>query len=282
MKGRTVAVISANISILLILLVVLLPFYWMIISSFKTRPDLFKLPPDWIPKTVVLDHYQAVLRGGIRQRVGFLTYFRNSLIVCLSVVGLTLVLAIPASYALSRLRFGGQRTIMSAVLMTQMFPIVMLLIPLYIMFMRMRLLNTHLSVVLTYLVFTVPFSVWMLKGYFDTIPKELEEAAMIDGCSELVAMWRVVLPNIRPGIIAVSIVSFISGWDEFIIALTLLAKNSMRTLPPGIVLSFVGEFQIRWGDMMAASVIISVPVVVASGVLYKYLVGGLTKGAVKG
>jgi len=282
MKTRTVGLISANVLTLFVLIIVLLPFYWMIISSFKPTPDLFKLPPDWIPKTWVLDHYQAVLRGGIRERVGFLTYFKNSLIVCLAVVAVTLILATPAAYILSRVKFGGGRTIINLILVTQMVPIVMLLIPLYIMFMNMRLLNTYTSVVLTYLVFTLPFSMWMLKGYIDTIPKELEEAAMIDGCSELAALWRVVLPSIRPGLIAVSIVSFLAGWDEFIIALTLLSRNSMRTLPPGIVLSFVGEFQIRWGDMMAASVIISMPVVFASALLYKYLVGGLTKGAVKG
>jgi len=168
------------------------------------------------------------------------------------------------------------------VLVSQMLPIVMLLIPFYIAFRKLGLLNTYVSVVFPYLVFTLPFSMWMLKGYFDTIPRALEEAAMIDGCGRVEAMRRVLLPNITPGLIATSIVAFIMAWDEFIIALTLLVSDNMRTLPPGIIMSFVGEFEIRWGDMMAASMIITIPVMLAFAFLHKHLVKGLIAGAVKG
>ena len=130
--------------------------------------------------------------------------------------------------------------------------------------------------------FTLPFSIWMLKGYFDSIPIELDEAAKVDGCNKFQAMIRIILPNIRPGLTATAIVTFIMAWDEFIISLTIMDKNEMRTLPVGIIQSFVGEFSIKWGEMMAASVITTIPVILIFIFLSKHLIGGLTKGAVKG
>jgi len=268
--------------ILIILCLTLFPFYWMILTSFKPRTELFTLPPDWIPKTPTLKNYYDVLFSVKAERLNFITYFKNSVIVCITVVALTLILAVPAGYSFSRFRFGGRRAVLNLVLISQMLPIVMLLIPFYIAFRKLGLLNTYICVILPYLVFTLPFSMWMLKGYFDTIPTELEDAAMVDGCTKLGAMGKVILPNILPGIIATIIVAFMMAWDEYIIALTLLARDEMRTLPPGIVLSFVGEFEIRWGPMMAASVIISLPVMLIFAFLHKHLIAGLTAGAVKG
>lgn len=268
--------------ILFALFLTLFPFYWMVLTSFKFRAELFQLPPDWIPKTPTLKNYYDVLLSVKAERLNFITYFKNSVVVCIAVVALTLILAIPAGYSFSRFRFGGRRTVLNLVLVSQMLPIVMLLIPFYVTFRRFGLLNTYTSVILPYLVFTLPFSMWMLKGYFDAIPTELEDAAMVDGCTKLEAMRKVILPNILPGVIATSIVAFMMAWDEFIIALTLLARDEMRTLPPGIVLSFVGEFEIRWGPMMAASVVISLPVMLIFAFLHKHLIAGLTAGAIKG
>lgn len=280
MMGKSHKVIVITI-ILGALFLTLLPFYWMVLTSFTPRAELFKLPPDWIPKTVTLKNYYDILLSVKAEQLNFITYFKNSVVVSVAVVVLTLILAVPAGYSFSRFRFGGRRAVLNLVLVSQMLPIVMLLIPFYVTFRRFNLLNTHISVILPYLVFTLPFSMWMLKGYFDTIPIELEDAAVVDGCTKLGAMRRVILPNILPGVIATSIVAFIMSWDEFIIALTLLAKDEMRTLPPGIVLSFVGEFEIRWGAMMAASVIISLPVMLIFAFLQKHLIGGITTGAVK-
>lgn len=280
MMGKSHKVIVITI-ILGALFLTLLPFYWIVLTSFTPRAELFKLPPDWIPKTVTLKNYYDILLSVKAEQLNFITYFKNSVVVSVAVVVLTLILAVPAGYSFSRFRFGGRRAVLNLVLVSQMLPIVMLLIPFYVTFRRFNLLNTHISVILPYLVFTLPFSMWMLKGYFDTIPIELEDAAVVDGCTKLGAMRRVILPNILPGVIATSIVAFIMSWDEFIIALTLLAKDEMRTLPPGIVLSFVGEFEIRWGAMMAASVIISLPVMLIFAFLQKHLIGGITTGAVK-
>jgi multiple sugar transport system permease protein len=204
------------------------------------------------------------------------------MIVSIATVIITLILSTPAAYAFSRSRFMGKRTLIYLVLISQMLPIVLILIPLYITFKNLGLLSTYLGLILPYLMFTLPFSIWMLKGYFDSIPRELDEAAKVDGCSRLQAMLRVVLPNVRPGLTATAIITFIMAWDEFIIALTIMDKNEMRTLPVGIIQSFVGQFSIKWGEMMAASVITTIPVVIIFIFLGKHLIGGLTRGAVKG
>lgn len=274
--------ILAALIIAIALFTILFPFYWATLCSLRPRAELFKIPPDWLPRNLTLVNYKSVLLSGATVRLNFFTYFKNSVIVCISVVILTLILAIPSGYVFSRFRFGGRRSLLNLILVSQMLPIVVLLIPIYIMFRKLHLLNTYISVILPYLVFTLPFSIWMLKGYFDTIPRALEEAAMIDGCGRLKAMTKVLLPSIIPGIIATAIVSFMQAWDEFIIALTLLSNDRMRTLPPGIVLKFVGEFDIRWGDMIASCVIITIPVIVIFALLHKHLITGLTAGAVKG
>ena len=174
--------------IVIALFVTLFPFYWSTLCSFRPRTELFKIPPDWLPRNLTLAHYKSVLFSVATVRLNFFTYFKNSIIVCISVVILTLILAVPSGYVFSRFRFGGRRGLLNLILISQMLPIVMLLIPIYIMFRKLHLLNTYISVVLPYLVFTLPFSIWMLKGYFDTIPRALEEAAMIDGCGRLKAM----------------------------------------------------------------------------------------------
>ncbi len=204
------------------------------------------------------------------------------MIVTIASVVLTLFLATPAGYVFSRMKFFGRRTLIYVVLISQMLPIVLILIPIYTLFLKLRLLSTYIGLVLPYLMFTLPFSIWMLKGYFDSIPTELDDAAKVDGCTKFQAFLRVILPNVRPGITATSIVAFIMCWDEFIIALTIMDKNEMRTLPVGIIQSFVGQFSIKWGEMMAASVITTIPVVLIFIFLSKHLIGGLTKGAVKG
>ena len=268
--------------ILLLLALYLSPLYWMISTSFKHQPEIFRLPPTLVPRNFTLDNYAGILAGSLASAIPFLAYFRNSLIVALGTVFATLVLAAPAAYAFSRVPFRGKRRLIYFVLVSQMLPVVLILIPLYRMLMRVRLLSTYPGLVLPYLMLTLPFSIWMLKGYFDTIPRELDEAGKVDGCTKLQAMLRVIMPNVTPGLTATAIVTFIMAWDEFIIALTIMDKNAMRTLPVGMIQSFVGEFSIKWGEMMAASVVTAIPVVLIFVFLSRYLIGGLTAGAVKG
>ena len=267
---------------LLLLVVVLLPIYWMVITSFKLQPEIFRIPPTFVPKNFTFANYRAVLIGNLAHSVAIPTYLKNSLIVALATVLATLLLATPAGYAFSRVPFRGKRVLIYGVLVSQMLPIVLILIPLYRTFLSLHLLSTYAGLVLPYLMFSLPFSIWMLKGYFDSIPRELDEAAKVDGCTKGQAMLRVILPNTKAGLTATSIVTFIMAWDEFIISLTIMDKDSMRTLPVGLLQSFVGEFSIKWGEMMAASVVTTIPVVLLFIFLSKYLIGGLLAGAVKG
>lgn len=270
------------LAILLLLLLYLGPLYWMISTSFKRQPEIFRLPPTLVPLEFTLDNYRAILSGTMASAIPFLIYLRNSLVVALGTVLLTLVLASPAAYALSRVPFRGKRRLTYFVLVSQMLPVVLILIPLYRLLQQARLLSTYPGLILPYLMLTLPFSIWMLKGYYDTIPRELDEAAKVDGCTRLQAMLQVILPNVKPGLTATAIISFIMAWDEFIIALTVMDRNDMRTLPVGMIQSFVGEFSIKWGEMMAASVVTAVPVVLLFVFLSRYLIGGLIAGAVKG
>jgi multiple sugar transport system permease protein len=263
-------------------LLYLMPLYWMISTSFKLQPEIFRLPPTFIPETLTLENYRAIIAGTMALAIPFLVYFKNSLVVTIFTVLATLLLATPAAYAFSRVRFRGKRNLIYFVLVSQMLPVVLILIPLYQTFIRLRLLSTYPGLVLPYLMLTLPFSIWMLKGYFDSIPRELDEAARVDGCTKGQTMIRVILPNVTPGLTATAIVTFIMAWDEFIIALTIMDANEMRTLPVGMIQSFVGQFSIKWGEMMAASVVTTIPVVIIFIFLSKYLIGGLIAGAVKG
>ncbi len=268
--------------VLLLLILVLLPIYWMGVTSFKLQPEIFKIPPTLLPQQFTWSNYTQTLAGNLASSIAFLAYFRNSLVVALLTVLATLLLATPAAYAFSRVPFGGKRTLTYLVLVSQMLPIVLILIPLYRTFLKLGLLSSYPGLVLPYLMFSLPFSIWMLKGYFDSIPHELDDAAKVDGCNRMQAMLRVIMPNVRPGLTATAIVTFIMAWDEFIISLTIMDKDAMRTLPVGMIQSFVGQFSIKWGQMMAASVITAVPVVIIFIFLSRHLIGGLITGAVKG
>ncbi len=276
--GRAVQVTA----IIVVLLLYLLPLYWMISTSFKFQPEIFRVPPTFIPVDFTFENYTSVLFGTMASAIPFLVYFKNSVVVSIFTVLTTLALATPAAYAFSRVPFRGKRKLIYFVLVSQMLPQVLILIPLYRTFMKIRLLSTYPGLILPYLMLTLPFSIWMLKGYFDTIPRELDEAAKVDGCTKFQAMFRVIIPNVAPGLTATAIIAFIMAWDEFIIALTIMDDNVMRTLPVGMIQSFVGQFSVKWGEMMAASVVTTIPVIIIFTFLSKYLIGGLIAGAVKG
>jgi multiple sugar transport system permease protein len=279
---KTLASVLTYIAILVMLLIPFFPLYWMVNTSFKDLGAVFAMPPQWLPLKPTLDNFKNVLASAKGIQLNFLTYFKNSLLVCTGTVILSITIATFASYAFSRFRFGGRRFLLNLVLTSQMFPLTLLLISFYIFFARIGLLNTRTGLIVINTSFALPFCVWMLKGFFDRIPQEIEEAAMIDGCGTLQALVQVVLPMALPGIFAVAVFSFMVAWDEYLFALTLIGHDPFRTLPPGIVLSFVGQFEIRWGDMMAASIIATVPVLIIFLFFQRYLIQGLTEGAVKG
>jgi ABC-type glycerol-3-phosphate transport system permease component len=255
--------------------VVLFPFYWLLASSVKTQDQLFTIPPLWVPTAPTLGNFVRLFQGQ------FPTWFQNSLVVAVATTVIGLTLAALAAYAFSRFPFRGSRTLSTLFLFIQLFPVAVVIIPLFMLWTSLKLTNTYWSLIVTYLVFGLPISTWLLIGFFNAVPVELEEAAMIDGSSRLGALWRVTLPLSLPGLAATAIYVFLLAWNEFFFALTFMNSTEMRTIPVGIE-SFFAEHSVDWGLVMAGSVVASVPVVVLFGLLSRYFIQGLTSGAVKG
>ncbi|MCP4197693.1 MAG: carbohydrate ABC transporter permease [Proteobacteria bacterium] len=281
-KRRTLITRLSYLFIIVVLILVLFPIYWMFASAIKPVEDLFVIPPQWIPSNPTVENTYSVIYGDYERSSLFPRYFLNSVIVTAGTTALSLLVSTLAAYAISRYPFRGSGGLMVSILSTQMFPQGMLLISLYLIFLRMNLLNTYPALILANTTFAIPFSIWMLKGFFDTIPTEIEDAARVDGATRLVLLTRIVLPLMAPGLIAAGIYTFLIAWDEYLFAAILTTSPEMRTLPPGIVQSFVGQFYLNWPNVMAASVLVTIPVTLLFIFLQKYLVQGLTVGAVKG
>ncbi len=274
---RTVMRIVTYVILILLFIFAFFPTFWMLSTSFKSQGEAFFYPPTWWPHQFTFHSYQILPADA----EGFVRYFLNSVIVSVCTTLLTLLAAVPGGYVLSRFHFRGTRAILLVILTTQMFPYVVILISLYTLFRQLHLLNTYPALVLAFTTFSLPFSIWMIKGFCDTLPIDLEEAARIDGLSRLGVLGRIVLPLIVPGVIAVGFFAFLNSWNELLYAVTLTTTPDMRTIPAGFIGTYVGEFQDRWPDMMAASVIVALPIVLFFTLFQRQLVSGLTAGAVK-
>ena len=256
------------------------PMIWMLITSFKSQFAALKYPPEFIPQNPNLEQYDRLLSP--KNDVGrqFLRYMLNSIFVSTATTIFGVAVAVPAAYAFARFKLPGRQALFFSVLFRNMFPAVVFLMPLFIMMRWMGLVNTYSSLIITYLTFGLPLSIWLLKGFYDNIPVELEQAARMDGCTRFQAFYMVVMPLSAPGIIATAIYSFITAWNEYVYALTFLNDDEKLTLPVGLQ-RFFTEYATNWPGLMAASFIMSVPVVVMFLVLQKYFVRALTEGAVK-
>lgn len=254
----------------------LLPVYWLVATSLTPRTEVFSYPPRLFPANPTFDAYASLFTNP-----DLFNYLRNSLIVSVVTALLSVIVSAYMGYAFSKFRYRGRRSLMYFVLASQMFPQALLLVTLYTVFAAYGLLNTYTALVLSFTTFTLPLCVWMLKGFFDTIPDELIEAARVDGASRMRIIHSIVLPLSAPGLVAAGLFAFVRGWNDFIFALT-LAGPEKQTLPPGLVNTFIGEASTAWPELMAASLVTSLPVAIAFIALQRYLVGGLTAGAVKG
>jgi len=258
----------------------MLPMAWMFLTSIKSQFAALQYPPEWFPKEVTFEQYWILLSPTSDVGQEFLRYMLNSIWVSSATTVLGVVVAVPAAYAFSRFRFPGRGGLFYSVLVRNMFPAVVFLMPLFIMMRWVGLVNTHWSLIITYLTFGLPLSIWLLKGFYDNIPPQLEQAARIDGASRFQAFLLIVMPLSAPGIVATAIYSFILAWNEYVYALTFLNDQSKLTLPVGLQ-RFFTEYATNWPGLMAASFIMSVPVVVLFLVLQKWFVRALTEGAVK-
>ncbi|MFN8522253.1 MAG: carbohydrate ABC transporter permease [Chloroflexota bacterium] len=267
-------VIATYVSILFFLLWTLVPFVWMMLASVKTNKEIYN---DFtlFPKSVYWGHYASLMTGK------FATWLRNSANISIVATALSIVLGSMGAYAITRLHFAGRRAIALGLIFTYLVPSSLLFIPLFQIVARMDLADTQLSLMLVYPTFTLPFCTWMLCSYFRSIPVELEDAAMIDGCGRLGVLFRIVLPLSAPALVVVCLFSFTQAWNEFLYALVFTNSVSTRTVTVGLT-QMLGEDVFYWGQMMAAALITAVPPVVMYTLAQRMVIRGLTVGGVKG
>lgn len=250
-----------------------LPLIWFFLTSLKSRVDAFSIPPKLI-FTPTMSNFQNVLEDG-----SFMHYYFNSLFIGTATTALSLLFGLPAAYALARYKMKKKEDLAFWILSVRMAPPIMVILPFYLIFQKLHLLDTYTGIILIYLTISLPFVVWMMRGYFESIPIDLENAARIDGASRLKAIVTVSIPLAAPGIVAASIFSFIMAWNEFIFAL-ILTGNQTKTTTVAVT-GFITLEGIRWGEIAAAGTLICLPVVVFGLIIQKYLVSGLTMGSVK-
>jgi multiple sugar transport system permease protein len=252
-----------------------LPVLWMLSTSFKGNGEVFQTPPRLITKSFSFDAYLEILGNGAQLR-----FFLNSYIVALSVTALTLLVAILAGYAFSRFRFPFQKTINAVIVSVQAVPPITLVIPYFGLVVALGLYNTYPGLIVTHMVFTLPYAIIMTTAYLNTLPKELDESVKVDGGSSWTALWRILVPISVPGLVAVGVYTFMISWNEYLFALTLTRTDDMRTVPIGIQL-LMGQHSYEWNQMMAMSILGSIPVLVLFLLFQRRFIGGLTSGAVK-
>ena len=251
------------------------PIFWMISYSVRPVSDFFAEEPIWISSNFTFEGYFKVFSS-----VPFARYAVNSLVVSIISTMCTTLIGLFAGYAFARFRFIGRDKLSTLLLITQMFPEIVLVIPLALIMRSLKFYDTYYSLIVTYMSITIPFSVWMIKGYVQTIPRELESAAIIDGCNLIQVIFRVIYPVIRPGVAAVAVYTFLIAWGEFVFALTFLGSEEMKTLPIGIAMNF-GQYTFNYELIMPMAVMYAIPAVVICAIFQKNVVKGLTAGGLK-
>lgn len=261
---------------LVVFAVMVFPVFWMVTTAFKTNDEIDSFNPTWIPKNPTLSHFSDAIH-----RQYFWTDVKNSVIVVVATVVIALVLSFFAAVALAKYRFSGRKLFIVLVIGVQMLPQAGLIIPLYSVLAKHALVDTLIGVTLVYLTFALPFCIWTLRGFVLGIPKDLEEAAMVDGSTRIGAFVRILLPLIAPGLVATSVFAFITSWNEFIFANTLLNSGSKQTITVWLSFLYGGNRFVDWGEIMAASTLIAIPVVIFFLLVQRRISFGLTAGAVK-
>ncbi len=274
--------VSLNGTGVLVALVTLFPIAWMISTAFKPSQEIFSLTPDLAPSHPTLGNFAQVISGQASGIGSVWLFFRNSIAVTLATVLLASVVSLLASVAIARFRFRFRASVLILLLIVQMIPAQALIIALFLDFNRLGLLENLLGLILVYAAQALPVSIWMLRNFVATVPKELEEAAAIDGASAPTIFWRILFPLVAPGLVATSIFAFITAYNEFIVALTFLGQAHSTYTLPIYVTYFFGRGGAQWGPIMAASTMYTIPVVIFFLIVRRRLVGGLVAGAVKG
>jgi multiple sugar transport system permease protein len=278
-RGRLGRTLLTYLGLSIYGLLAVFPLYWLFKSSLTVGLDLIAATPSLLPRTLDFSNYERVLSVGL-----IVTFFANSLKVALISTICTIAIASLAAYSLTRFRYRGRDLIRSSVLLAYMFPGILLAIPLALVYGQLGLINSHAGLVLAYVTFSLPFALWLLIAYFQTIPREIDEAARVDGATHLDVFLRIILPLAAPGIVTASIFAFLSAWNEFTLALVLIQENELKTLPTGLALFLQGGpgDTIEWGGRMAAGVMVIIPSLIFFLLASGRIARGLAAGAVKG
>jgi len=265
----------------LAMLIICAPGAWIVLNSFRPTVEIMAKPPVWIPRKLSLDAYTSMFGGLGHGGVPVLDYFRNSLIVSITSTIIAIAIGMAGGYAFARYRFKGKSALFLGLMLTRTVPGIALSLPLFIIFARTGLIDTHIGLILVYVALNVPFTIWLIDGFFRQVPRDLAEAAQIDGCTPWQAFWQVEFPLAGPGVASAAIFAFMTSWNEFALASQLTRSTDSQTLPVGL-LDFTSEYTIDWRGMCALAVVMIAPAFALTFVIQKRLVSGLTFGAVKG
>lgn len=266
----------------LIIVIVFAPLLWLFISSISTLQELLNVPVHWIPQEPTFERYKQIIYAtGTDSAAVFRRSILNSFIVASSVTIICVGLGSLAAYSFARLRFAGQGKLMYVMLFSYMLPPIMIMVPLYSIMAELKFMDTIKGLVIVYCALIMPFAVWIMRGYFLTIPSDLEDAALIDGCTRLGALFRVVFPLSAPGLVATALFCFLASWEEFLLALVFTSSPNAKTIPVAIS-EFVGRHAIDYGMMATGGVVAAIPPILVALLFQRYLISGLTSGAVKG
>lgn len=270
-------VILCILSVVL-LCILLFPLFWILMTSLKTEQEIFRIPPTIIPEKLNLQSYAAQVETG---DFNMFQSFANSFIISIGATIISVLLAVPASYGIAKYRFRGRKVMLLGFLVTQMLPVAVLLTPMFILFRGMNLYNTAGAAILADATIGIPFSILILKNYFASIPKDLEEAAYIDGCNRFSAFVRVLIPIAKPGVMVCAIFSFLYAWGDLAYGMTFIIDQQKRPITAGIF-NFMGQYGTKWSYLTAFAVVTIIPVALIFIFMQKYIISGMTSGAVKG
>lgn len=276
-SNRKVNLVLCTASVVL-LCILLFPLFWIFITSLKTEKEIFQIPPTFYPHVLNTKSYAAQIESG---DFNMFRSFANSLVISTGAMLIAVVLAVPASYAIAKYRFKGRNGMLLCFLVTQMLPVSVLLTPMFIMFKGMHVYNTWMAAILADATIGIPFSVLILKNFFASIPKELEEAAYIDGCTRFSAFIRILVPVAKPGVVVCAIFSFLYGWGDLAYGMTFILDQQKRPITAGIF-NFMGQYGTKWSYLTAFAIVTIIPVALIFIFMQKYIIAGMTSGAVKG
>ncbi|WBU56137.1 carbohydrate ABC transporter permease [Paracoccus sediminicola] len=272
---------ALNAALFLAMAIICLPGLWIVLNSLRPTVEIIAKPPVWLPRELNFDAYVAMFSGVGSGGIPVIDYFRNSIIIAVTSTVIALMIGMAGGYAFARYRFRGKSGWFLGLMLTRTVPGIALSLPLFYIYAKLGIIDTHFGLILAYVAMNVPFTIWLIDGFFRQVPRDLAEAAQIDGCTRWQAFWQVEFPLARPGIASAGIFAFLTAWNEFALASQLTRSTNSKTLPVGL-LDYTAEFTIDWRGMCALAVVMIVPALLLTYAVQKHLVSGLTAGAVKG